>query len=103
MGDVFLNRQEYFKLNQKSIVDILKNGYKGNMWQQDSKQWVKASKKYFFQEQKALLSELVVDIVKELERSKRVKRILDLGCNSGVLSLNKIVVQKLYYLTLKML
>ncbi len=87
MGDVFLYRKEFFEKSKQNIFDIIKKGSKVDMNLQDSKQWAKASKKYFFQEQKAMLSELVIDVVNSLENSKDIKKILDLGCNSGVLSL----------------
>ena len=87
IGDLFLLRKEYFESSKNALFNILKNGYQENINSQDSKQWAKSSKKYFYQEQKALLSDLVVDVVEDLNSSKNIKKILDIGCNSGVLSL----------------
>ena len=87
IADVFLYRQEYFQLDQKNILKLLKGENKEKMELQNQKQWVKVSKKYFFQEQKALLSAFIINIVKKLTKTNKINKILDLGCNSGVVSL----------------
>lgn len=87
LGDMFLIRKDFFESNQKNLFDLLKNGQKENINYQDSKKWAKIAKKYFFQEQKTLLSEFVVDTIKNLEEYQNIKKILDLGCSSGVVSL----------------
>lgn len=87
LGDMFLIRKDFFESNQKNLFDLLKNGQKENINYQDSKKWAKIAEKYFFQEQKTLLSEFVVDTIKNLEEYQNIKKILDLGCSSGVVSL----------------
>lgn len=87
IGDMFLIRKDFFESNQKNLFDLLENGQKEYINYQDSKKWAKIAKKYFFQEQKALLSELVIDTIKNLKEYKNIKKILDLGCSSGVVSL----------------
>lgn len=87
MGDVFLYRQEYLGLSQEQILKLLKSKNREKMELQNPKVWAKASKKYFYQEQKILLSDFVIDTVKQINKSKNIKKVLDIGCSSGVVTL----------------
>lgn len=86
-GDMFLFKKEFFEENKKQILPLLKEGNKKQILQTNQKQWAEISKKYFFQEQKSILADFVVDLVKKINKNKHIKNILDLGCSSGVLSL----------------
>jgi len=94
LGDMFLYRKEYFEFYQKNLFDLLQTETITDINLQDETQWATISQSYFFQEQKTILSELVVDIVKNLREYGKIKKILDVGCSAGVLSLELLKANK---------
>jgi len=86
-GDMFLFKKEFFEENKKQILPLLKEGNKKQILQTNQKQWAEISKKYFFQEQKTILADFIVNLVRKINSDNHIKNILDLGCSSGVLSL----------------
>ena len=86
-GDMFLFKKAYLENNKKHLFSLLKKGTDMQMVNVDQKEWVRSAKKYFFQEQKTMMADFVVELINKINKDKQIKHILDLGCSSGVLSL----------------
>lgn len=83
--DLYLYRKRFFEERKKDIFLFLKN--KNQDFNINQKEWQKASKKYFFQEQKILLAKYISKLIAQINEDKKIKKMLDLGCSSGILSL----------------
>jgi len=87
IGDLFSYRKGFFEHTKEELLLFLKKGKEHIPFQVSQEQWQEASKKYFAQEQKALLSQYVIQLISKINKEKKIKNLLDLGCSSGVLSL----------------
>lgn len=86
-GDVFLHRKEMLKNGVNSMKDLVINGEKDIRKSKNPEKWADVSKKFLEQEQKNLLKEYVLNIVKNLKEYPNIKNMLDLGCSAGILGL----------------
>ncbi|WP_419773718.1 methyltransferase [Halarcobacter sp.] len=86
-GDVFLHRKELSTHSRKAMLKLISEGSAKQALAKNSKLWANASKKSLKQEQKNLISKTVLKIVQEIQDFPKMKKMLDLGCSSGVLGL----------------
>jgi len=86
-GDVFLYRKDMLNHIRKSMSELVLNGTADIVKSKSPKMWKSASKGFLKQEQKNLISKYVVNLVQNLKEFPKMKKILDLGCASGILGL----------------
>jgi len=86
-GDVFLHRKNMLEYGKESLSSLLKKEHLNLNKPKDSGKWANAAKKYLKQEQKNLISPSALNIIKNLRDINKMKKILDLGCSSGIVGL----------------
>lgn len=86
-GDIFLHKKEMLTIAQNSLEGFIKGGKNILTDMKHEKKWADSAKKNLKQEQKSLVCEAVVSLVNNLKEFPKMKKILDLGCSSGILGL----------------
>lgn len=86
-GDVFLHRNSMLNHGRKAMSSLVSEGAKDVAMAKNPKKWATASRRFLKQEQTNLISQSVVEIVKNLKEYPKMTKVLDLGCASGVLGL----------------
>ena len=86
-GDLFLHRKDLLSKANTMLSSLILKENEDNSNAKHPEIWAKAAKKNLKQEQKNLISPISLNIVKELKEFKHFKKMLDLGCSSGILSL----------------
>jgi SAM-dependent methyltransferase len=86
-GDVFLHRKEMLNHGKRMLEKLLKEG---NTQKKESRQplkWANAAKKFLKQEQKIFVVKPALEIITKLPEFHCCKKMLDLGCSSGLVGL----------------
>lgn len=86
-GDMFLYKKDYIEKYTKNISSLIKYGLTEKINTMDQALWKEVSQQYFYQEQKALFADFVNELIQSLPEYSNIKHILDVGCSSGILSL----------------
>lgn len=86
-GDTFLHRQAGMSHARSVIGTLVKDGKEQIEANSDHKQWSDAARTFLKQEQKNIISLVTNNIVENLKEFKGMKKMLDLGCSSGVIGL----------------
>ena len=86
-GDVFLHRKEMLNHGKKMLGGLVKEGCEALKDSKHPKKWAGAAKRFLRQEQENLISKVALDTVTKLKEFPSAKKMLDLGCSSGIVGL----------------
>ncbi|RXJ57648.1 class I SAM-dependent methyltransferase [Candidatus Marinarcus aquaticus] len=86
-GDVFLHRKEMLNHGKKMLDTLVKEGCGALKDSKHPKKWAGAAKRFLRQEQENLISKVALDTVTRLKEFSSAKKMLDLGCSSGIVGL----------------
>jgi len=86
-GDIFLHRKEMLDHGSKMLKDLLKEGNEKLKDSKHPKKWAGAAKNILRQEQKSLISKVALKNITKLKEFSSCKKMLDLGCSSGIVGL----------------
>jgi len=86
-GDVFLHRKEMLNYGSKMLKDLLREGNEKLKDSKHPKKWAGAAKKTLRQEQENLISKVALKHITKLKEFSSCKKMLDLGCSSGIVGL----------------
>ena len=86
-GNLFLHRKDLLSKANSMLSSLIQKKSENSSTTKHPEVWAQAAKKNLKQEQLNLISPISLNIVKELKEFKHFKKMLDLGCSSGILGL----------------
>lgn len=86
-GDIFLHKKEMLDYGSKMLSSLIKEGQEVLKDSKEPKKWADAARKFLRQEQQNIVSKVALSTVQRLKEYDGLRKMLDLGCSSGIVGL----------------